>query len=147
MRRSSPSEPPRRSLGVPRLTGATIYVTMEPCSMCAGAIVLATTREARLRLPRPQGGYAGSLGNIVDDPLLNHRAAVDVRCAARPVRRARERVLRECQTAERGRSSDAERDRWGDGAGRSWRSRKPLYPLGYRGFESHPHRQIARSER
>jgi tRNA(adenine34) deaminase len=65
-----------RSLGVPRLTGATIYVTMEPCPMCAGAIVLARLDRLVYGCPDPKAGYAGSLGNIVDDSLLNHRAAV-----------------------------------------------------------------------
>jgi tRNA(adenine34) deaminase len=64
------------SLGVPRLTGATIYVTMEPCPMCAGAIVLARLKRLVYGCPDPKAGYAGSLGNIVDDPALNHRAAV-----------------------------------------------------------------------
>ncbi|MFH1502930.1 MAG: tRNA adenosine(34) deaminase TadA [Candidatus Eisenbacteria bacterium] len=76
-----------RSLGVPRLTGATIYVTMEPCSMCAGAIVLARVRRLVYGCRDPKAGFAGSLGNIVDDPSLNHRASVtsgvlDDQCAA-----------------------------------------------------------------
>lgn len=65
-----------RSLGLPRLTGATIYVTMEPCPMCAGAIVLARIRRLVYGCPDPKSGYAGSLGNLLDDPSLNHRAAV-----------------------------------------------------------------------
>jgi tRNA(adenine34) deaminase len=65
-----------RSLGVPRLTRATIYVTMEPCPMCAGAIVLARIRRLVYGCTDPKAGYAGTLGNIVDDPSLNHRTAV-----------------------------------------------------------------------
>ncbi len=65
-----------RSLGVPRLTEATIYVTMEPCSMCAGAMVLARIKRLVYGCPDPKSGYAGSLGNLLDDPSLNHRAAV-----------------------------------------------------------------------
>ena len=64
------------SLGVPRLTRATMYVTMEPCPMCAGAVVLARIKRLVYGCPDPKAGYAGSLGNIVDDPSLNHRASV-----------------------------------------------------------------------
>jgi tRNA(adenine34) deaminase len=65
-----------RSLGVPRLTGGTIYATMEPCPMCAGAIVQARLDRLVYGASDPKAGYAGSLGNIVDDPALNHRVAV-----------------------------------------------------------------------
>ncbi len=64
------------SLKVLRLTEATIYVTMEPCPMCAGAIVLARLRRLVYGCPDPKAGYAGTLGNILDDPSLNHRTAV-----------------------------------------------------------------------
>lgn len=56
-----------------RLLECTLYVTLEPCTMCSGAIVLS-------RLPRlvfgawdPKAGMTGSLGNLVQDPRLNHR--------------------------------------------------------------------------
>jgi len=65
-----------RSLGVPRLTEAAIYVTMEPCAMCAGAIVQARLRRLVYGCPDPKAGYAGSLASVVDDPALNHRVAV-----------------------------------------------------------------------
>jgi tRNA(adenine34) deaminase len=65
-----------RSLGAPRLTGGTIYVTIEPCPMCAGAIVAARLERLVYGARDPKAGYAGSLGNIVDDPALNHRVAV-----------------------------------------------------------------------
>lgn len=64
------------TLGVPRLTDATIYVTMEPCAMCAGAIVLARLRRLVYGCPDPKAGYCGSLGSIVDEPRLNHRVTV-----------------------------------------------------------------------
>jgi tRNA(adenine34) deaminase len=64
------------SMKAPRLTGAVIYVTMEPCPMCAGAIVLARLSSLVYGCPDPKSGYCGSLGNIVDDPALNHRAKV-----------------------------------------------------------------------
>ncbi|MBD3367425.1 MAG: tRNA-specific adenosine deaminase [Candidatus Eisenbacteria bacterium] len=65
-----------RSLGVPRLTRATLYVTMEPCPMCAGAIVLARLERLVYGCPDPKTGYAGSLANTLDDPRLNHRVAL-----------------------------------------------------------------------
>jgi tRNA(adenine34) deaminase len=64
------------ALRVPRLTGGTIYVTMEPCAMCAGAIVQARLARLVYACSDPKAGYCGSLGNIVDDPGLNHRVAV-----------------------------------------------------------------------
>jgi tRNA(adenine34) deaminase len=65
-----------RSLGAPRLTGACIYVSMEPCAMCSGAMVLARLRRLVFGCRDPKSGYAGSLGCIVDDPALNHRVHV-----------------------------------------------------------------------
>lgn len=65
-----------RSLGGPRLTGGTIYVTMEPCAMCAGAIVLARLERLVYGCADPKAGYAGSLGNLADDPALNHRVSI-----------------------------------------------------------------------
>ncbi len=65
-----------QTLAASRLTGATIYVTMEPCPMCAGAIVLARLDRLVYGCPDPKSGYCGSLGNIVDDPALNHRVQV-----------------------------------------------------------------------
>ena len=65
-----------RTLAAPRLTAGAIYVTMEPCPMCAGAIVLSRFRRLVYGCADPKTGFAGSLGNIVDDPALNHRVAV-----------------------------------------------------------------------
>jgi len=65
-----------RSLELPRLTEAIIYVTMEPCAMCAGAIVETRFRRLVYGCTDPKAGYAGSVGNVVDDPGLNHRVPV-----------------------------------------------------------------------
>ncbi len=64
------------ALKVPRLTRATLYVTMEPCPMCAGAIVLARLERLVFGCTDPKAGYVGSLANTLDDPRLNHRVAV-----------------------------------------------------------------------
>lgn len=62
-----------RSLGDWRLTGCTLYVTLEPCAQCAGAIVLARIERLVFGADDPKAGMAGSLGNLVQDPRLNHR--------------------------------------------------------------------------
>ena len=63
-----------RRLGDWRLTGCTLYVTLEPCAQCAGAIVLARIPRLVFGAHDPKAGMAGSLGNLVRDPRLNHRA-------------------------------------------------------------------------
>jgi tRNA(adenine34) deaminase len=64
------------SIGSWRLTGATVVVTLEPCPMCAGALV--ASRVARLVFAAfdPKAGACGSLYNICSDPRLNHEVAV-----------------------------------------------------------------------
>ena len=64
-------------LGGWRLTGCELFVTLEPCPMCAGAIVAHRIDRLVFGAWNPQAGSAGSLYNITDDPRLNHR--VDVR--------------------------------------------------------------------
>ena len=64
------------SLGTWRLEGCALYVTLEPCAMCAGAIVLARLPRLVFGAADPKAGFAGSLGNLVHDPRLNHRAEV-----------------------------------------------------------------------
>jgi tRNA(adenine34) deaminase len=56
-----------------RLDGCTLYVTLEPCAMCAGAIVLARIERLVVGADDPKAGFAGSLGNLVQDERLNHR--------------------------------------------------------------------------
>jgi tRNA(adenine34) deaminase len=63
-------------IGSSRLLDATLYVTLEPCAMCAGAIVLARIRRLVYAAFDPKTGMCGSLGNLVQDPRLNHRLAV-----------------------------------------------------------------------
>ena len=56
-----------------RLDGCTMYVTLEPCAMCAGAIVLARVDRVVFGARDPKAGFAGSLGNLLQDERLNHR--------------------------------------------------------------------------
>ncbi len=59
-----------------RLPDTTLYVTLEPCAMCAGAIVLARVPRVVYATPDPKAGAAGSVMNLLDEPALNHRPEV-----------------------------------------------------------------------
>jgi tRNA(adenine34) deaminase len=65
-----------RSVGAWRLSGVTVYVTLEPCAMCAGALVLARVDKVVFGTRDPKAGAVGSLMNLVQDPRLNHRIEV-----------------------------------------------------------------------
>ena len=85
-------------LGSWRLLGTTLYVTLEPCPMCAGALVQARVSRLVYGARDPKGGAAGTLYNIPGDPRLNHRLEVKEgvlheKCAA---------LLREFFQARRG---------------------------------------------
>ena len=56
-----------------RFTDTTLYVTLEPCPMCAGAIVLARIPKVVYAAKDPKAGAAGTLYNILQDERLNHR--------------------------------------------------------------------------
>lgn len=63
-------------LGSWRLEGCTLYVTLEPCTMCAGALVLARLPLLVYGAADPKAGAAGSLFNLVQEPRLNHRVEI-----------------------------------------------------------------------
>ena len=63
-------------LGSWRLTGCDLYVTVEPCSMCAGAIVWSRIRSVYFATPDPKAGACGSLYNIPQDERLNHQTQI-----------------------------------------------------------------------
>jgi tRNA(adenine34) deaminase len=63
-------------LGGWRLPGTTLYVTLEPCAMCAGAIVLARIPTVVFGAPDPKAGAAGSVLDVLAEPALNHRPQV-----------------------------------------------------------------------
>ncbi|GAC1654263.1 MAG: tRNA adenosine(34) deaminase TadA [Vulcanimicrobiaceae bacterium] len=65
-----------RRLRTWRLAEATIYVTKEPCVMCAGAMVAARVRRVVFGCPDPKGGAAGSVLDVLQSPRLNHRVEV-----------------------------------------------------------------------
>lgn len=64
------------TLGTDRLTDCTLYVTLEPCAQCAGAIVLAKVGTLVFGAYDEKAGMCGSVGDVVRHPRLNHRVAV-----------------------------------------------------------------------
>ncbi|MBV8517199.1 MAG: nucleoside deaminase [Acidobacteria bacterium] len=66
-----------RSIGDWRLEGTTMCVTLEPCAMCAGALVNARVARLVFAAYDPKAGFCGSLGNLVQDARLNHRLMVE----------------------------------------------------------------------
>lgn len=65
-----------KKLGSWRLLGCTLYVTLEPCAMCAGAMVLARLPRLVYGATDPKAGFTGSLGDLARHPRLNHRVDV-----------------------------------------------------------------------
>jgi tRNA(adenine34) deaminase len=65
-----------RALGSWRLTGCTLVVTLEPCTMCAGAVTAARLARLVFGAADPKGGAVGSLWDVVSDRRLNHRPEV-----------------------------------------------------------------------
>ena len=65
-----------RAMGNHRLVGATLYVTLEPCAMCAGAMVQARIERVVYGADDPKGGAVHSCFAVLDHPQLNHRVAV-----------------------------------------------------------------------
>jgi len=59
-----------------RLLDTTVYVTVEPCPMCAGAIVLARVKRLVFGAADPKAGAAGTLMNLLDDARLNHQVEI-----------------------------------------------------------------------
>ena len=64
------------SAGTDRLPEATLYLTLEPCAQCAGAIVLAKVGRVVYGAADPKAGMAGSVGDLLRHPALNHRPEV-----------------------------------------------------------------------
>ena len=65
------------AVGNYRLPGAELFVTLEPCAMCAGALVLARVARVVFSSADPKSGAAGSVLNVLRNPALNHRCEVE----------------------------------------------------------------------
>ena len=65
------------AMGDWRLEGCTMYVTLEPCQMCAGAIVQARIPRVVIGAMNPKAGCAGSVLNLLEEPAFNHQAEVE----------------------------------------------------------------------
>ena len=65
-----------KALGSWRLEGCTVYVTLEPCAMCAGAMVLSRIERCVFAASDPRGGFLGTLDDLSQHPILNHRFEV-----------------------------------------------------------------------
>ena len=94
-----------QAIGDWRLEGTTMVVTLEPCAMCAGALVNARVAKLIFGAYDPKAGYCGTLGNLVQDPRLNHRLEV---VGGFEEERSRELLQRFFQQLRK-RSLDAER--------------------------------------
>ena len=66
-----------KAIGDWRLEGTSMFVTLEPCAMCAGALVNARVEKLVFGAFDPKAGFCGSLGNLVQDARLNHRLEVE----------------------------------------------------------------------
>ena len=66
-----------RAIGSWRVLDSVMYVTLEPCAMCAGAIVLSRLPRLVFGATDPKAGAAGSVLNVLDEPRLNHRPQVE----------------------------------------------------------------------
>ncbi len=83
-----------QALGRWRLDDCTLFVTLEPCAMCAGAIVLARLRRVVFGAWDDKAGMAGSVGDVLRHPRLNHRPEVRGGVLADDVRRGAAGILR-----------------------------------------------------
>ena len=75
------------ALGSWRVLDATLYVTLEPCAMCAGAIVLARVPRVVCGAADPKAGAAGSVLDVLAEPALNHRPEATAACSRRSAQR------------------------------------------------------------
>lgn len=89
-----------RVVGSWRLEGCTVYVTAEPCPMCAGALVLARVRRVVYAAPSPKSGAVRTLYRIADDPRLNHRVEVTAGVLEAEARQLLTRFFRGLRDAE-----------------------------------------------
>jgi tRNA(adenine34) deaminase len=90
-----------RTRGGWRLSGATLYVTLEPCPMCAGALVQARVDRLVFGVRDPKTGAAGSVYDLVRSPWLNHRVVVEAGVLADEVQAEMDAFFRRLREARR----------------------------------------------
>src|SRR4051812_40452137 len=90
-----------QAIGDWRLEGTTMAVTLEPCAMCAGALVNARVERLVFAAPDPKAGFCGSLGNLVQDARLNHRLDVEGGFMEERSRELLQRFFRELRARDR----------------------------------------------
>lgn len=73
-----------KTVGDWRLDGAEMYVTLEPCQMCAGAIIQSRIRKLYIGAMNPKAGCAGSILNLFEEPRFNHHVEVTTGILAEP---------------------------------------------------------------
>ncbi len=89
-----------RVVGSWRLEGCTVYVTTEPCPMCAGALVLARVHRLVYAASSPKSGAVRTLYRIADDPRLNHRVEVTAGVLEAEAQAVLQRFFRELRETE-----------------------------------------------
>ena len=90
-----------QAIGDWRLEGTTMVVTLEPCAMCAGALVNARVERLIFAAYDPKAGFCGSLGNLVQDARLNHRLEVTGGFQEERARDLLQQFFRNLRTRER----------------------------------------------
>ena len=90
-----------RAIGDWRLEGTSMVVTLEPCAMCAGALVNARVEKLIFGAFDPKAGFCGSLGNLVQDPRLNHRLEVEGGFMEEPSRELLQTFFRKLRQRDR----------------------------------------------
>lgn len=89
-----------QALGNYRVTGATLYVTVEPCVMCVGAMIWARIARLVYGAPDAKGGAAGSLYQVLNDQRLNHRVEVIAGVKANSCRDLMQRFFAEARAGK-----------------------------------------------
>jgi tRNA(adenine34) deaminase len=89
------------AIGDWRLEGTTMVVTLEPCAMCAGALVNARVARLVFAASDPKAGFCGSLGNLVQDVRLNHRLEVEAGFEEERSRELLQRFFRQLRQREK----------------------------------------------
>ena len=90
------------AIGDWRLEGTTMCVTLEPCAMCAGALVNARVERLVYAANDPKGGFCGSLGNLVQDARLNHRLVMETGFMEERSKELLQRFFRQLRERNRG---------------------------------------------